>query len=110
MSGLHFKQSKRVAVLKALGHPTRLLITEALMQGELCVCALRDLVGDDISTVSKHLSVLKSAGVLTSQKRGLNVYYRLACDCFGEFVRCVDQVCPLSDPSHPKTNPLENCC
>ncbi len=85
---------KRVAVLKALAHPTRLLLTERLMQGELCVGALRDLVGDDVSTVSKHLLILRHAGVVACQKRGLNVYYRLACDCFSDFLQCVDQVCP----------------
>ena len=85
---------KRVAVLKALAHPTRLLLTERLMQGELCVGELRDLVGDDVSTVSKHLLILRHAGVVACQKRGLNVYYRLACDCFSDFLQCVDQVCP----------------
>jgi len=99
--------SKRVAVLKALAHPSRLLITEALMIRELCVCDLRELVGDDVSTVSKHLSLLRSAGVLVSEKRGLNVYYRLSCDCFGEFLKCVDQV-----GAEPRAKPtlLQNCC
>jgi len=110
MSAVLSKHSKRVSVLKALGHPSRLLITEALMHGELCVCDLRDLVGDDISTVSKHLSVLRAAGVLVSQKRGLNVYYSLACDCFGEFLRCVDQVCPPAGSSSLKISLLDNCC
>lgn len=99
--------ARRVAVLKALAHPSRLLITEALMARELCVCDLRDLVGDDVSTVSKHLSILRSAGVLLSEKRGLNVYYRLSCDCFGEFLKCVDQV-----GAEPNTTPtiFQNCC
>jgi ArsR family transcriptional regulator len=99
--------ARRAAVLKALAHPSRLLITEALMAGELCVCDLRALVGDDVSTVSKHLSILRSAGVLVSEKRGLNVYYRLSCNCFGDFLNCVDQVSPDS-ASLPK--PLHNCC
>ena len=90
---------KRVAVLKALAHPTRLLLTERLMQGELCVGELRDLVGDDVSTVSKHLLILRQAGVVACQKRGLNVYYRLACDCFSDFLQCVDQVCPGPAPA-----------
>ncbi len=77
------------------------------MSGELCVCDLRDLVGDDVSTVSKHLSILRSAGVLTCEKRGLNVYYSLVCDCFGEFLRCVDQVCALP-PVQPSVK--INCC
>ena len=94
MTAISPTSQKRVAVLKALAHPTRLLLTERLMQGELCVGELRDLVGDDVSTVSKHLLILRHAGVVACQKRGLNVYYRLACECFSDFLQCVDQVCP----------------
>ena len=94
MAAISPTSQKRVAVLKALAHPTRLLLTERLMQGELCVGELRDLVGDDVSTVSKHLLILRHAGVVACQKRGLNVYYRLACECFSDFLQGVDQVCP----------------
>lgn len=98
---------KRVAVLKALAHPTRLCITETLMEGERCVGELRELIGDDISTVSKHLFILRTAGVVTCSKRGLNVYYKLSCDCFSDFLQCVDRVCPL-----PASNPNRSnaCC
>ncbi len=99
MNLLGLTSEKRVAVLKALAHPTRLAITERLMHGEQCVGELRDLVGDDVSTVSKHLLVLRNAGVLACEKRGLNVYYRLACDCFGDFLECVDRVCPSQRPA-----------
>ncbi len=99
MNLLGLTSEKRVAVLKALAHPTRLAITERLMLGEQCVGELRDLVGDDVSTVSKHLLVLRNAGVLVCDKRGLNVYYRLACDCFGDFLECVDRVCPSPKPA-----------
>ncbi len=85
---------KRAVVIKALAHPSRLLIAEALMEGEMCVCDLRELVGADMSTVSKHLSLMREAGVLSCEKRGLNIYYRLACDCLGDFLRCVDQIVP----------------
>lgn len=85
---------KRALVIKALAHPSRLLIAEALMDGELCVCDLKKIVGADMSTVSKHLSMMRNAGVLMSDKRGLNIYYRLACDCLGDFLRCVDQIAP----------------
>jgi ArsR family transcriptional regulator len=77
------------------------------MHGELCVRELRDLVGADLSTVSKHLTLLRSAGVLVSEKRGLNVYYRLGCDCFGEFLSCVDQVMPRSAGT---CSPSNACC
>jgi DNA-binding transcriptional ArsR family regulator len=85
---------KRATVIKALAHPSRLLIAEALMDGEMCVCDLKDLVGADMSTVSKHLSLMREAGVLISEKRGLNIYYQLACECLGDFLRCVDQIAP----------------
>lgn len=102
---------KRVAVLKALAHPSRLLVTERLMQGEACVSELRDLVGDDVSTVSKHLLILKSAGVVTCQKRGLNVYYQLVCDCFSDFLQCVDRVCAFPVPApNPTGEQVGTCC
>lgn len=86
--------ARRVAVIKALAHPSRMLIAETLMSGEKCVCDLQALVGADMSTVSKHLTLMRSAGVLTCEKRGLNIYYRLACTCLGTFLRCLDELAP----------------
>ncbi len=48
---------RRTQVMKALAHPSRLLMVDALAAGELCVCDLQELVGGDMSTVSKHLSL-----------------------------------------------------
>ena len=62
---------------------------------------LKDLVGADMSTVSKHLSMMRQAGVLVSDKRGLNIYYRLACDCLGDFLRCLDQLAPKKATTKP---------
>lgn len=67
----------RAAMLKAMGHPGRLLMLDALADGERCVCELQRLVGSDMSTVSKHLSVLREAGLIQSRKDGLWVHYRL---------------------------------
>jgi len=69
----------RAGTLKALAHPSRLLMLEALVEGERCVCDLRQLVGLDLSTVSKHLSLLREAGLVTDERRGSRVYYRLCC-------------------------------
>jgi ArsR family transcriptional regulator len=80
----------RVKVAKALAHASRLLILEALSRKERCVYELRDLVGDDISTVSRHLSVLREAGVVESEKRGLQVYYSLRTPCVLDIFRCID--------------------
>ena len=60
----------RAAVYKALGHPTRLFIVEELSHGERCVCELTAMVGADVSTVSKHLSVLRGVGLVEDEKRG----------------------------------------
>jgi len=79
-------------VIKALAHPSRIAIAEALIDGEQCVCDLTELVGADISTVSKHLALMRTAGLLEVEKRGLNVFYRLACPCLMDFFRCVDLI------------------
>ena len=78
-------------IFKALGHPSRLLIVDALRQGEKCVCDLQVLVGHDMSTVSKHLAVLREAGVVASAKRGTNIYYRLALCCLDTFLKCTEE-------------------
>lgn len=86
------RHERRAEVIKALAHPSRVLIADALTSGELCVCELTELVGADMSTVSKHLSLMKAVGLVDMEKRGQNVYYRLACPCLGEFFRCVDTI------------------
>ena len=82
----------RANITKALAHPTRLFIVDMLSKGERCVCELREAVGADVSTVSKHLSVLKKAGILEDDKRGLQVYYRLRCSCVLSFFNCLEGV------------------
>ena len=82
----------RAEIVKALAHPTRLFIVQELSKGERCVCELRKEIGADISTVSKHLSVLKNAGLVQDDKRGLQVYYRLRCPCILSFFNCIENV------------------
>lgn len=80
----------RAEVFKALGHPDRLRILEELADGERCVCDLVESVGSSWSTVSRHLSVLKQAGVLADEKRGLQVFYRVVLPCVSSFMECLD--------------------
>ena len=80
----------RAQVFKALAHPSRLLVVQELSRGERCVCELTELVGSDMSTVSKHLAVLQAAGVVDSEKRGSQVYYRLSMPCVLGFFSCVE--------------------
>lgn len=82
----------RAEVIKALAHPSRVLLAEALTTGERCVCDLTEIVGADISTVSKHLAVMKRVGLVACEKRGLNQYYRIACPCLADFFRCADLI------------------
>jgi len=82
----------KAQVMKALAHPTRLFMVDELSKGERCVCELRDMVGADISTISKHLSLLKAAGIVADDKRGLQVFYRLKTPCVLGFFDCVQQV------------------
>jgi predicted transcriptional regulator len=58
---------------KILSHTSRLYMIEELLRGEKCVLELTALVGADISIVSKHLAVLRSAGIVTEEKRANRV-------------------------------------
>jgi DNA-binding transcriptional ArsR family regulator len=86
------KFEARAKIVKALGHPSRLAMVDELSRGERCVCELRKLVGTDLSTVSKHLSILKNAGVVEDDKRGVQVFYRLKVPCVLNFFGCVEAV------------------
>ncbi|CCH48394.1 ArsR/SmtB family transcription factor [Pseudodesulfovibrio piezophilus] len=87
------KQFKeRAKIMKAMAHPSRLMMVDALSHGEKCVCDLRELVGSDMSTVSKHLSVLKKAGIVEDDRRGKQVYYRLRVPCILNFFHCIESV------------------
>ena len=82
----------RANIMKAMAHPSRLFILEELSNGERCVCELTELIGADTSTVSKHLSLLKNAGIVDTDKRGTQVYYRLIAPCVLNFFNCVETV------------------
>ena len=86
------RYDRRAKVLKAMAHPSRLAMLEALAGGEQCVCHLQRLVGSDMSTVSKHLAVMKAAGLVQDRKEGLWVHYRLRVPCILKFMSCVEAV------------------
>ncbi|HUX52546.1 MAG TPA: metalloregulator ArsR/SmtB family transcription factor [Spirochaetia bacterium] len=71
-------------VFKALAHPTRLFIVNKLREQPYCVCDLTTLVGADTSTISKHLSVLRNAGLVSDTKQGTSVFYSLSCGCMNQ--------------------------
>ena len=82
----------RAKIAKALAHPSRLLILDALGEKEMCVCDLTKLVGADQSTVSKHLAVLKGAGLVEDRKEGSMMFYRVKPRCLEGFFRCLESV------------------
>ncbi len=82
----------RASILKAMAHPTRLFLVEELARGERCVCDLTEMVGADMSTVSKHLAVLRNVGIVRDEKRGANVFYALRVPCILNFFGCIEAV------------------
>jgi len=66
-----------MSITRALADPTRVRILLALRRRELCVCQITELFGLAPSTVSKHLSLLRHAGLIQSRKTERWVYYRL---------------------------------
>ena len=82
----------RARIVKAMAHPSRLFIIDELAEGERCVCELTEMIGADKSTVSKHLSVLREAGIVEDEKRGLQVYYTLRVPCVTSLFTCIEAV------------------
>ena len=87
-------------MLKALAHPARLRIVDELAEhDEVCVCDLTEVVGSDMSTVSRHLAQLKNAGIVESEKHGQMVFYRLRIKCLKSLFGCIESVvkCHVDD-------------
>ncbi|MHB9139994.1 MAG: ArsR/SmtB family transcription factor [Victivallaceae bacterium] len=90
------KKMKKIRLMadfmKALSHPSRLLMLKEMKHGERCVCELRDVVGSDISTISKHLSVMKSARLVQEDKRGQWVYYSICCPGLIDYLKSLEEI------------------
>jgi ArsR family transcriptional regulator len=83
----------RAKIAKALSHPTRLMFLDALKQkGEICVCDLTELAGADQSTVSKHLAILRDAGLVGVRKDKSMSFYSVKCHCLDGFFGCIESV------------------
>jgi DNA-binding transcriptional ArsR family regulator len=67
----------KAEVFNALAHPLRLKILEKLRSGSCCVCKIIPFVGGEQSNVSHHLAVLRKANIVTSEKKGLEVWYEI---------------------------------
>lgn len=83
--------SKQAEVIKSVGHPLRIAILDFLKDGEQCVCDIAEHTGSERSNVSRHLSVMVSAGVLSFRKEGLKVIYSLKTPCILECLSCISE-------------------
>ena len=83
---------RQAEVFKALGHPGRMAIVHALSAGEVCACDLATVAGCAPSTTSRHLTVLRHAGLITDERRGQQIFYRLSCPCVLTFADCINRV------------------
>ena len=90
-----FRQASEV--FKALGNANRLLIVDALAEGERCVADLTALVGLDMSTVSNHLSVLRNVGIVQDERRATQIFYTLKKKCLLNIFCCLKEFQAASD-------------
>jgi ArsR family transcriptional regulator len=82
---------KQAFIAKAIAHPIRVAVLKFLEDGEQCVCDIATAVGTERSNLSKHLSMMVGAGVLTSRKDGLKVMYRIKTPCVMKFLDCLKE-------------------
>jgi ArsR family transcriptional regulator len=82
----------RSNIIKALAHPVRLMIVDLLQNGEKPFSEINSTFHFDKSTVSKHLLVLKEAGIVSSHKNGHDMIYQLEVPCVTDFFSCVTAV------------------
>ena len=87
---------ERAETLKALANPYRLWMVEKLAEKELCVCEFNNALDLDYSTISRHLTVLRKAGIVQYRKNGKQVYYSLRTPCILGFLSCFDEVVRLN--------------
>lgn len=80
----------KAEIFKAIGQPIRLKIVEILRGRELPVGQIAYRVGTDVSTISKHLSLLRKLGMVIDRKEGINIFYKTTVHQLEDFLRCVD--------------------
>lgn len=83
---------KRAEIIKSMANAARLMIVDELSRNEKTVGALTELVNLDISTVSRHLLILRHAGIVVCKRNGNKILYRLRTPCVLNFFDCVERV------------------
>lgn len=103
-SDLQTKYELKAKIIKAMAHPSRMMMIDALAEHPKSAGELVKLIGADASTVSKHLSVLKNANLVTDKKQGLAVIYSLTIPCISDFFKCIESIL-FAHRDH-----VVNCC
>lgn len=80
-----------VRIFKALGHPIRYKIVKFLYDGPKCVCKLNENIEFSQANLSQHLKILKDAGILKSEKVGMNIHYRISSEQIKNIIDSVDK-------------------
>jgi len=84
--------SFQAEIFKALAHPTRIFIVEQLLKQEHCVNELTKMIGVEMPTISKHLSVLRNVGIIVSRKENNNVFYQIKHECIQNTLVCANKI------------------
>jgi DNA-binding transcriptional ArsR family regulator len=79
-------------MFRALAHPLRIFLLDQLRAGPRCVCELATDAGVDKSVASKHLSILKEAGIVDCTRLGTQVHYSLIAPCVLKLASCAEGV------------------
>jgi DNA-binding transcriptional ArsR family regulator len=91
--GMTNEQAKvKAEILKALAHPVRIILVDALSKQDMCVCDLNTLVNVDQSSVSRHLAQLKKAGIVSERRDGMRVIHHLETPCIFNAISCAENV------------------
>jgi len=81
----------KAEIFKAIGQPTRLAIVELLSENEIQISEIARCVGVDTATMSRHLSLLRSHGIVTARRQGSKTLCTLTASLSGEFMACLDE-------------------
>lgn len=86
------EEEKSVKIFKALGHPIRYKIVKFLYDGPKCVCKLNEDIEFSQANLSQHLKILKEAGIVSSEKVGMNVHYKISNEEIKNIIDSVDKL------------------
>jgi len=105
----HQRFERRAEIIKAMASVARLIIVEALSSGDMTVGELTGIMDLDISTVSRHLLVLRNAGIVSGRRNGNSIIYHLRTPCVLNFMSCVEKVIAHGSEEPDKGSHCDSC-